>query len=120
LCFGAPSGGGTRDEFEKRAKEIEKKIDETSGGVLSFEKAEGAEESGEEEKGVKRKSEKRGTRMNFEKAILSYLEEMKDRERLREERRQEEILRRENERRRQEEIQWKMHCEHLHLVKYSP
>ena len=78
LCFGPTSWGGERNEWEKRAKELERLIDEASGVITDFKEGNGKEEDVADIKS-ERKS-KKGTRMNFEKSILTYLEESKERE----------------------------------------
>jgi hypothetical protein len=69
LSFGAPSGGGTRNEFEKRAKDIKKLIDQSTG----VKRSDNATATTTTSISGLSPSFRKRTQMKFEKEIMDYL-----------------------------------------------
>ena len=86
LCHGVPTGGGGRDELEKRAKKIQWKMDKNAGVYRDEDsKSEISEDSviveDEDIEGKKRKvssPSSRRTRFAFEQTITTYLQDQKE------------------------------------------
>ena len=76
LSHGTSTGGGKRDDFEKKAKEIDKLIDH-EGQILVSDQKEEKEDSEKEEKRIISKGK---TRIEFEKKIGDYVEYCKSSE----------------------------------------
>jgi hypothetical protein len=69
LSFSTPSGGGTWNEFEKKAKNIEKLIDQSA----SVKRSDNATTTTTTSISGLSPSLRKGTRMKFEKEIMDYL-----------------------------------------------